>query len=102
MFRARTDYLVTEFRIPRSDEVSTLIEGPGIESLTYNKRFGGRYVLRLTHRELEKHRDVLIKLLRLASGAAITDVEDQTGSIPRAEAAPESVLDESPTRGSGP
>ena len=65
-FRARRDYLIAEFRIARSDEVTTLIEDSGIDSLPYDKRWRN-YRLRLTQPEVEKHRDLLVDLIRRAS-----------------------------------
>jgi|tagenome__1003787_1003787.scaffolds.fasta_scaffold20534779_2 hypothetical protein len=66
-FRARKDYVIAEFRIERSDEVSALIEDSGIDYLSYDKRWG-RYRLRLTSAELEKHRARVIDLIGRASG----------------------------------
>jgi hypothetical protein len=69
-FRARKDYLIAEFRIPRSDEVSALIEYTGIDSLPYEKRWA-RYRLRLTNADIEKHRDLLVELICQASGTPL-------------------------------
>ncbi|HEU5064119.1 MAG TPA: hypothetical protein VFT79_13350 [Solirubrobacterales bacterium] len=66
-FRARKDYLIAEFRIPRSDEVSAMIEESGVDSLPYDKRWG-RYRLRLTKNDLEKQRALLVELVCRASG----------------------------------
>ncbi len=38
-FRARKDYLITEFRIPRSEEIAALLDDSGIETLEYDKRW---------------------------------------------------------------
>jgi len=65
-FRARKDYLIAEFRIPRSDDVSALIEDAGIDSLAYDKRWG-RYRLRLNAPDVEANRDLLVDLIRRAS-----------------------------------
>ncbi len=66
-FRARKDYLIAEFRIPRSDDVTTLIEDSRVDSLPYEKRWG-RYRLRLTKAEAQKHRELLLDLVSRASG----------------------------------
>jgi len=66
-FRARKDYLIAEFRIPRGDDVSTLIEEAGVEGLPYDKRWG-RYRLRLTEAEVGKHRNLLVELISRATG----------------------------------
>lgn len=69
-FRARKDYLIAEFRIPRSDELSALIEDAGVDSLPYDKRWA-RYRLRLTNADTTKHRDLLVDLVRRASGTTL-------------------------------
>jgi hypothetical protein len=66
-FRARKDFVMAAFRIPRSDDVTALIEESGVDSLPYEKR-GQRYRLRLTRAEIEKQRGLLIELIRRASG----------------------------------
>jgi hypothetical protein len=65
-FRARRDYLIAEFRVSRSDDVTALIEDAGVDSLPYDKRWG-RYRLRLKGPEVEPHRDLLVDLIRRAS-----------------------------------
>jgi hypothetical protein len=67
-FRARKDYVIAEFRIPRADDLSTIVEDSGVDSLPYDKRWG-RYRLRVTKGEVEKHRDLLVDLIVRASGA---------------------------------
>lgn len=69
-FRARKEYLIAEFRIARSDEVTTLVEDSGLDSLPWEKRWGGRYRIRLTEPEVTTHHDLLVKLIRHASGSA--------------------------------
>lgn len=66
-FRARKENLIAEFRISRSDDVTTLIEDSGVDGLPYDKRWG-RYRLRLTSNDLAKHSDLLLDLVRRASG----------------------------------
>jgi hypothetical protein len=65
-FRARRDYLIAEFRISRSDDVSALIEDAGIDSLPYDRRWG-RYRLRLKAPDVEANRELLVDLIRRAS-----------------------------------
>lgn len=66
-FRARKDYLIAEFRIPRADDVTALIENSGVDSLPYDKRWA-RYRLRLKEPEIQEHRDLLVDLIGRASG----------------------------------
>lgn len=70
-FRARKDYLIAEFRIERSDEVTQSIEESGVDSLPYEKRWG-RYRLRLTRADVRKHSDLLGHLIARASGTPAT------------------------------
>jgi hypothetical protein len=46
-FQPRHEHVIVTFRIPRSDEVTALIDGSGIDSLEYDKR-SGQYRMRLT------------------------------------------------------
>ncbi|HEX3174912.1 MAG TPA: hypothetical protein VHQ43_11930 [Solirubrobacterales bacterium] len=66
-FRARKDYLIAEFRIERSDDVTALIEEADVDSLPYEKRWG-RYRLRLTRTDARKHKALLMDLIARASG----------------------------------
>lgn len=66
-FRARKEHLIAEFRIPRAEEVSALLGDSGIDVLEYDKRWG-RYRMRLTGGDLVAHRELLVELIRRASG----------------------------------
>ena len=66
-FRPRRGSLIAELRIPRSDDVTALIEESDIDSLPYDKRWG-RYRVRLGGGDIDKHRDLLIDLIGRASG----------------------------------
>lgn len=65
--RPRREYVITTFRIPRGEEVTALIDDSGVESLEYDKRWG-QYRLRLTGHDLTGQRDLLLELIRRASG----------------------------------
>jgi hypothetical protein len=67
LFRPRKDYLITEFRIPRSEEIAALLDDSGMQTLEYDKRFS-KYKIRLTAPEVSKHRQLLLDLIRRASG----------------------------------
>ena len=73
-FRARKEHLVAEFRIPRSEEVGALLSDSGIDILEYDKRWG-RYRMRLIDSDLAAHRDLLLDLIRRASGTPAPDDE---------------------------
>jgi hypothetical protein len=65
-FRPRREHLIVNFRIPRSDEVTALIDDSGIDTLEYQKR-SGQYRIRMSGRkDVAMHRDVLLDLIRRA------------------------------------
>jgi hypothetical protein len=65
-FRPRREHVIVDFRIPRSDEATALIEDSGVDSLAYDTRYG-QYRLRLTSKEVTAHHDLLVDLIRRAS-----------------------------------
>lgn len=68
-FRPRKGTLLVEFRIPRSDDVTALIDDSGLDSLAYSKRWG-RYRVRLTRNDLGNQSELLRELIGRASGTA--------------------------------
>jgi hypothetical protein len=77
-FQPRRGYLVAGFRIGRSDEVSALIEDSGIDTLPYEK--WGNYRLRLVSKDLDTRRDLLLDLIRRASGTPAAVEESGDGA----------------------
>jgi hypothetical protein len=73
-FRARREHLIAEFRIPRSEEVTALLTDSGIDLLEYATRWG-RYRMRLTGSDLTTRHDLLLDLIRRASGTPAPDDE---------------------------
>ena len=67
-FRPRKQHLIAEFRIPRSDDVTALIDDSDIDSMDYDKRWG-RYRMRVSHQDVLTHRGLLLELIRRASGS---------------------------------
>lgn len=67
-FRARREHLIAEFRIPRDDEVTAVIDDAGLDRLEYDKRWG-RYRVRLVQADVKEHRDLFIDLIRRAHGS---------------------------------
>lgn len=65
--RVRKDFVVAEFKLPRTDETTALLDESGIDRMEYNKRWG-RYRVRLSKADLVQHRDLLVDLLIRASG----------------------------------
>lgn len=66
-FRAQREHLLAEFRIPRSDEVTAVLDDASIDRLDYDKR-SGRYRLKLLPPDLSKHKDLLLELIQRAHG----------------------------------
>jgi hypothetical protein len=66
VFRPRREYTIADFRIPRSEEATALINDSGVELLAYEKRYGN-YRLRLTGKDVAAHRELLLDLIRRAS-----------------------------------
>lgn len=66
-FRARKSYVIAEFRVARSDDVTAMIEDSDVESLPYDTRWG-RYRLRLAGADTNKHQALLVDLIGRAAG----------------------------------
>jgi hypothetical protein len=67
----REKTLGVNFRIPRSDELTTRIEDAGVgTAVPYDQR-NGHYRLRLTSQSLYDHKDLLLDLIRRASGTPL-------------------------------
>lgn len=66
-FRPRRQVLVAEFRIPRSDELTSRLEEQGVETLEYDRRWG-RYRLRLTAADVDTHEALLRELVETSLG----------------------------------
>lgn len=71
-FRARKDFLIAEFRIPRTDELTTRLDEAGIDRMEYDKRWG-RYRIRLTQDDIINHRDLLVDLTTMSSSTPAVD-----------------------------
>jgi predicted transport protein len=63
--RPRKKQLIAEFRIPRSDDVSALIESAGVDALEYDGRWG-KYRLRLDAADFRERDELLRDLIRRA------------------------------------
>jgi hypothetical protein len=66
-FAPRRKYLVTEFRIAESEELTARLEDSGLTVRGYDKQWR-KYRLQLTEMDLTVHRDLLADLVRLALG----------------------------------
>lgn len=66
LFRARKSFFMAEIRLPLSPEIEEQLLHAGIEP-EYVKRIG-RYRLRLTHQDIQKHSELLTKLMKQSYG----------------------------------
>ena len=66
----RKAHLIAAFRLPRTNETTTRIDDSGMDSLPYDQHWG-RYRVRLTAADLAAHRDLVLDLLRAASGTPV-------------------------------
>lgn len=64
--RREVDSVLTEFKIPRNEETTTLLDESELDILSYSS---GRYRVRVYPRDLSESRDTLHELIRRASDA---------------------------------
>lgn len=67
IFRPKKNWVRFEPRLDRSDEIQGKLEDAGIDIMEYDARWG-RYRIRLSKGELEKHEQLLRELLKQAYG----------------------------------
>ena len=72
LFRPRKEHLIFEVRLPRSEELTALLEESGLDLMEYSTHWR-RYRIRLAAIDIESQRDVLLELIRRASGTPIPD-----------------------------
>ncbi len=96
-FRPRREYLLTQFRTPRSDELSARIEGSGMDTLPYENQWGC-YRIRLTSKDVDAQRNLLLDLIRLASGTPEPAVELAEDLVQQASVPSQSTLSREPER----
>lgn len=64
-FRPRKNHLILDLKLPQSEELTKRIDSAGFETLEYNKQWQ-LYRLSLTKADIEKKKDVLRELIKLA------------------------------------
>lgn len=65
IFRAKKQNIRLEVRLRQSDEVQQMLDAAELDVMDYDKRWG-RYRIRLTKKEINKNRDVLVRLMKMA------------------------------------
>ena len=63
--RPKKGHLRVEIKLPRTDEIDAKLENSGLETMDYSNR-RGRYRIRVTKADLQKHEGLLGELLRQA------------------------------------
>ena len=63
-FRPRKSVILLELRLPKTDELQKQIAEQGLDLLGFNR--WGRYRIRLTAGDVDKHRDFLLSLMKQA------------------------------------
>ena len=70
LFKAKKNFTRMEIRLEKSDELENEIESRGMDVMDYEKR-NGRYRIKLTEKDLKKHRDFIKDLVRKSKGIHI-------------------------------
>lgn len=64
-FKPKKNHLIFEFKLPRSEDIDGILEKAGLETRTYNTRFGV-YGARLMRGDVERNLDTLKLLVKMA------------------------------------
>jgi hypothetical protein len=67
IFRPKKEWLNVEIRLDRSDELQARLDGSGLDVMDYDSTWR-RYRIRLSHEDIERHRDFLTELLVSSHG----------------------------------
>jgi len=67
IFRARKSSLNMELRLKQSDEIKKMLEEAGLDLMNYDKKWG-RYRIKLSKQEVNKHKELITNLLKMAYG----------------------------------
>jgi len=67
IFIARKSSLNMELRLKQSDEIEKMLEDAGLDLMNYDKRWG-RYRIKLSKQEVNKHKELITSLLKMACG----------------------------------
>jgi hypothetical protein len=73
-FTPKKQHVIAEVRLPRSDEVSALMEDGGLDVMGYDKQWN-RYKIRITPGDPSIRRDVLLELMHRAAGVERVEAE---------------------------
>lgn len=79
--RPRKGHIGVDFKIPRSDELTSRLEDRGFDVLPYDAR-SNNYKLRLTDQDFSERREILLELIRQASGSLQPESSRETAAAP--------------------
>ncbi len=68
-FRPKKNHLRLELRLPKTDELDAKLEESGLDTMDYDRRWG-KYRVRLSTDDFQKHRALLTQLLKQAYDAS--------------------------------
>ncbi|MFH1325557.1 MAG: hypothetical protein ABIH49_02180 [archaeon] len=71
-FRLRKTMVVMDIKLEQLNETDKLIEDSGLDLMGYDSKWG-RYNIRISGGDLEKNRELIMRLLKMASGRNIED-----------------------------
>jgi hypothetical protein len=65
IFRAKREFITVECRIDRNEDLDKEIAASGVDAMPYDARWG-RYRVRVTSKDLPRHREFLVNLIKRA------------------------------------
>lgn len=72
ILRIRKEFVLAEPRIPRTEELTAMLDDAGVDRMDYDSQWG-RYRLRLRKSDLAERRELLLDLIRRASATPAVD-----------------------------
>ena len=70
IFRPKKHNTAMELRLEQSDNIDKLIEEAGLDLMEYDTKWG-RYRIRVSNKDLTENKELITKLLKMASGKNI-------------------------------
>lgn len=67
LFKAKKTHVIIELKLPQTDEVTNILEGAGLELLSYSTRWG-QYRFRVSPKELQDKSKEIAEVIRRARG----------------------------------
>jgi len=77
LFKPRKQNTTMELRLEQSEEIDNLIENAGLDLMEYDKKWN-RYRIRISERDLSENKQLILDLLRRASGRMPEDKQENS------------------------